>query len=288
MGLILERPAAMRAKTAIWRTLRLVQKLRNILLVASLLWVAWGYLGPRKPEAGPARQQIAEIVALRMAEDIRVSRGDTYEASLHHFTNDVTDAFTRTLRRTLEQQGTLHLRDRPFIERLRDMLNLPHPTFRGLPTDRQRLPPRVVHGVIHSFESSADGAHLDAEVFLVDTSTDEILLHRRYEETAVTDAAATHEPSASNTFRDILIWAVTVLLLPIATISFIRAMVRRKSNSMNAFVLLTYTAINILLGLLLLGSSLTGWIPAILFMLAVGAALTFNLRVMSFALHLEE
>jgi FtsH-binding integral membrane protein len=84
-----------------------------------------------------------------------------------------------------------------------------------------------------------------------------------------------------------LSWVVIVLLLPVFTIAFIRAMVRKESNRVNAFTLSVYTAVDALRAYLLLGAALTGWFSVLLFIIAVGAALAYNFYIMNFALRLE-
>jgi FtsH-binding integral membrane protein len=83
-------------------------------------------------------------------------------------------------------------------------------------------------------------------------------------------------------------WLVLVLLLPVFTISFIRAMVRKESNRANAFTLAIYTGVDALLAFLLLGASFASWLAVLLFLVVVGVAFAYNVFIMSFALKLEQ
>ena len=66
-----------------------------------------------------------------------------------------------------------------------------------------------------------------------------------------------------------------------------RATVRKESNASNAVILGIYTVVDGVLAYLLLGISLTLWLPALLFAGLIGAAFGYNVMVMSFALKLE-
>ena len=78
------------------------------------------------------------------------------------------------------------------------------------------------------------------------------------------------------------------MLLPVFTIAFIRTMVRKGSNKTNAFVLAIYTLVDALLAWLLVGAALTSWFPVVVFIIAVAVAFLYNVRIMSFAVKLEE
>jgi hypothetical protein len=78
-----------------------------------------------------------------------------------------------------------------------------------------------------------------------------------------------------------------VLLLPVLTINFLRAICRRQSNRANALALAGYTLVDALLAWLLVGAGLSsGWTVAV-FIIAVAAAFAYNVRMMTFAVKLE-
>jgi len=78
-----------------------------------------------------------------------------------------------------------------------------------------------------------------------------------------------------------------VLLLPVLTISFIRTMVAKRSNQVNAFMLGIYTLVDALLAFLMVGASFTSAWPVVGFIVASLAALAYNYALMGFALKLE-
>ena len=89
-------------------------------------------------------------------------------------------------------------------------------------------------------------------------------------------------------FQRLLFWLIGVLLLPVVTITFIRTMVRQKSNARNLCVLSVYTLIDIILAFLLVGAALTSWLAVLVFIVAIGIAIGYNIRIMTFAVKLEE
>ena len=115
------------------------------------------------------------------------------------------------------------------------------------------------------------------------------LKYQREISPVVLSTAVVHEQVKSiRAAQRVLGWLVIVpLLWTVFTITFIRAMVRKESNRVNAFTLTVYAVVDALLAYLLLGAALTGWLSVLLFIVAVGAALAYNFRVMNFALRLE-
>ena len=276
--------------------LSLLSRLGAVALIGYIAWLGWENLGPRKPEIGPARQELAEKVIPNIVEDIRTSRGNIRQAALLHFSNDPTDYFTNTLRSTVEQRGVLDLRDRTVMEKARNLLNLRHPSYTA--TDAAVVEGReldaqgVLYGAVHAFESYPGGSKIDVEVNLVDVSTGQMVFTKRYSTEASPTAsvtAAMQEASQSFPwFQRLFGWLIAVLLLPVFTIAFIRAMVRKGSNKSNAFVLGVYTLADALLAWLLVGAALNSWFPVVVFIAAVAVALLYNIRIMTFALRLEE
>ena len=82
--------------------------------------------------------------------------------------------------------------------------------------------------------------------------------------------------------------ALAVLLLPVVTISFIRTMVSKRSNGVNAFTLGVYTAIDAIIAYFMVGMSLETTASVVLFVGAVLFALFYNMAVMNFAVRLED
>ena len=82
--------------------------------------------------------------------------------------------------------------------------------------------------------------------------------------------------------------ALVVLLLPVVTIMFIRTMVAKRSNGVNAFTLGIYTAIDMMLAYFMVGMSLATTKSVILFIGASIFSLIYNVAVMNYAVRLED
>ncbi len=86
-----------------------------------------------------------------------------------------------------------------------------------------------------------------------------------------------------------ILWlALAVLLLPVVTISFIRTMVSKRSNGVNAFTLGVYTAIDAIIAYFMVGMSLETTASVVLFAGVVLFSLFYNVAVMNFAVRLED
>ena len=82
--------------------------------------------------------------------------------------------------------------------------------------------------------------------------------------------------------------ALVVLMLPIVTITFIRTMVSKRSNGVNAFTLGVYTAIDMILAYFMVGATFETTASVVLFVGAAIFSLVYNVAVMNYALRLED
>ncbi len=277
------------------RMYSLLTKCGTLFLAGYIAWLGWVNLGPRKPESGPVRQQMADHAVSEIAETLRQHRGQTKSVVLCHFNGDSTDYFTDALRDVLEQRGCLDLFDRKFSEKLRKQLSLRLPTCAS-PAEAAKAADSAgaeaaLYGVLNTFESFPNAGKLNVEYGLV-AADGTTIYHGSYQKEVSNDSLAPDFVRSAVEqipwFKRGLGWLLAVLLLPVFTISFIRCMVRRQSNLRNAFVLAIYTLADIVLAYLLVGAALTGFLSVLFFILAVAAAFAYNVRIMTFALKLEE
>jgi len=278
-----------------WQYKGLVQA-GTLAFAVYLAWLGWVHLGPRKPEVGPMRKQVADLIVPKIVEDIRAARTNIQTVALLHLVNDPSDYVTDQLRSGIERSGIVDLRDRTVMEKARNVLRLRHPSFNAPgPAVKQgkRLGVQaVVFGQVNVFETSHGKAKIDVGVMLAPVDgSGELLLYRNYSHqisAGLFNNAAVQEKMLSvRPAQRFFGWVVIVLLLPVFTIAFIRAMVRKESNRVNAFTLTIYTVVDALLAWLLLGAAITGWFSVFQFIVAVTAALAYNYKVMNFALRLE-
>ena len=175
-------------------------------------------------------------------------------------------------------------------------MNLRHPSYAVTDTavaeGRELETQGVLYGTVHAFESYPGGSKIDVEVHLADVSTGQPVFTKRYSieasPTGSVTAAMQEVTQSFSWFHRLFGWLIAVLLLPVFTIAFIRTMVHKGSNKSNAFVLCVYTLADTLLAWLLVGAALNSWVPVVVFIIAVVAAFLYNVRIMTFALRLEE
>ena len=275
---------------------KLLSKFGPLIMAGYIFWLGWVNLGPRKPEVGPLRKELADTAVSKIVEDIRQNRGDLRDVILLHFANDPSDYFTDRLRSVIEQRGVLDLRDMTFWEKVRRQLNLrissPASSEEAIESGRSAGSQGVLFGNLTVFESTPDGASVDVVYHLGDVKTGKLVYTGRFQDGS---SSSTLSPAAVKAavqkfpwFQRSLAWLVLVLLLPVFTIAFIRTMLRKKSNRSNAFILGIYTLVDAILAFLLVGAALSGWWPILVFVVAVAAAFLYNVRIMTFALKLEE
>ncbi len=268
----------------------------SLALVSYLLWLGWTHFGPRKPQVSALRRQVAEQVVTSVIEDLRKNKGSIQSVALLHLVNDPADYVTDRLRANIEQSGFVDLLEPRVGEKAARALNLRIESVGELEAaareGRELGVKGVIFGKVNSLESYPGGAKMDLEISLAEVGGQRVLFTRRYSKEIpggpFNSAAVEESAGHLGGVERLLAWGVIVLLLPVFTVSFIRAMVRKESNRANAFTLGIYTAADALLAYLLLGAGLGSWLSALLFVLVVGLAFAYNVFIMTFALKMEQ
>lgn len=267
----------------------------TVVLAGYVACLGWGELGPRKPEIGPLRMEAAGEAVSAIVEDLRQNRGGGGPVVLLHFAGDPSDYFSDRLRSTIEQRGVLDLQDRTFMENVRKLVHIREHSVISPETAIELAKTRGASGVLFGklvkCESTLGAAVLDVEYALADVNSGETIHAGRYSN--ISSASELLSAEATAFVRSVpwvrrgLGWVVIVLLLPVFTIGFIRTMVARRSNGLNAFILAIYTLVDAILAYLLVGAALIGFWPVSFFLVAVAVALAYNIRITSFAVELE-
>ena len=278
--------------------------------ISYVFYFAWMGLGPQKPVLNQSRQQISHAAIQQMLQEIKEHRGNIRQVLFIHFANDPTDYFSDTLRNELNSTGILNLETPSFFERARKMLNL---QINGVQNTRDALSyakgsdvQGVLWGKIDTFESVPEGVILKGKWYLVDLKSKKILYSGTIKQDTTTQKKKmilktveklkrTNQNNSIQQFAATIPWylrflfaLLLILLLPIVTISFIRTMVAKSSNRINAFVLGTYTLIGAIIIFFMIGGSFSSAIQVISFLICLGIAFVYNVQIMVLALHLEK
>ena len=282
----------------------LIPKVGMTLFVGYVCYMGWTNLGPHKPVPDVARMKAADHAVDKIVDAIRHSRGEMRSAALCHFANDTTDYFSRKLRERIEQSNILDLSDIDFSEKLRTVLNLRNKGVTSADEARSATKGEkvdcVLWGSLDRFESIKGGATLTGEWQLLDKRTGVVVCGGQIHEGAgmsnFVEAISTLGQSADDVeiaasvvpwYMRLLGFVLLVLLLPIVTISFIRTMVAKRSNKVNAFVLSVYTVIDMILAFFMVGGTFCSFAAVAVFLGASMLAFLYNVSLMSFALRLE-
>ena len=282
----------------------LIPKVGMTLFFGYVCYMGWMSLGPRKPVPDVAMMKVADQAVDKIVGEIYQKRGDVKSAVLCHFGNDTTDYFSNKLRGRIEKSNIIALEDVGFLEKLRTVLNLRN---RGVSTTddalhkaRHHSVDGVLWGRIDRYESVKGRATLIGEWQLLDKSTGAVICGAAISEgagaTSFVEAVTTLgqstmeievAASAVPWYVRLLGFVLIALLLPIVTISFIRLMVSKRSNRVNAFVLGIYTVIDMILAFMMIGGVFSSFAVIVIFLLASVLAFFYNVSLMSFALRLE-
>ena len=284
----------------------------SVVFVIYVAYLTWCCIVPEKPVPDSERKRLTNIAVSKIVEKIRIERRNIRKTVLLHFDNDPTDYFTHQLRRHLNATGILNLEAATLMEKLYILLNLRPSGCSSLAEALERAKGTgadgVLWGTLTHFETYSKGSLLKGEWWLADVRTGVVISSARIQEDTteeVWNSPKDHSPiqnaasagknthflakTASRTPWHIrfLGFVLLVLLLPIVTISFIRTMVAKRSNKINAWMLGIYTVIGAILAYYMIGCTFSSIWTVLLFLLSTFAALAYNWILMNFALKLE-
>ena len=276
-----------------------------------LFCMAWVNLGPQKPTVNVIRRRAADSAAQKALGEIRAHRGSLTNVKLIHFANDPTDYITQKFRDMLDVDGVLNLSDTTCGEKFRRFANFRE---RGCGSaDEAVLAAKgedvdgVLWGVIERFESFGGGVLLKGKYQLVEVPSGKLVYEGELLEDSITQsvvdkaASEAESPGCMKETAEVVevaasqvrwhirfLWfALVMLLLPVATISFMRTMVAKRSNRVNALVLAIYTIIDLIFAFFMVGGTFGSFFQVVLFLIAGGVSFGYNVGLMNFALRLE-
>ncbi len=264
-------------------------------LLSYLAYVSWREFGPQKPAVNAVRQQLAEQLLPAVVTDLQAQATNVPAAVLLHLAGDPSDYVSDRLRALLNESGGLPLTEPTLDEKVQRALHLqitsPATLEAAVARARGLGAPAVLFGVVRQFDGTAAGGRLILELTLADIASKDVYFTRTYErewKPQPLEPLVLADPAVSvGLLSRLLGWALVVLLLPVFTIGFLRATVRRGSNRSNLGILLLYTAVAALLAWLVVGAAPnTAWSALALLVLS-GLAFAYHVWIMTVALRLE-
>ncbi len=280
----------------------LMRILGFVIFCGVCLLLGWRALAPKSPELHSERQQVGLAAVAKTAEALREARGKLRLVAVMPLANDSSGFFTEELRARLDASGILDVEAPPLSERLRRYLGQKvrgeFDASKSLAYGREQKLDGVIIGRLDRFEAMPKGAVLVGEVQLLEVATGKAIAVIALKEDTTPQAAEAPAASAAAApppgkgggmpwHLRVLGFLLVMLMLPVVTIAFLRQMVARKSNRVNAFCLGIYTLADAILAFFLLGGILAGGWMAALLAAAVVVAFCYNVSLMTFALRLE-
>ncbi len=264
-------------------------------LIGYLAAVAWRELGPHKPIVNPVRRELASHVLDDVLHDLRTQRTNASSVVLLHFAGDETDHISDTLRALLTSSGILSVSEPTLDEKLQRELGLAITSPANLETAVARArglgPKAVLFGVVREFSGTSDEGRLTLELTLADITSAQTLFAHTYDrqwkpmplEPVLIQEHLSHLGPLSRLFA----WALLVLLLPVFSIGFLRATIRRGSNRANFGILTLYTSVAAILAWLVVGATFQSFWSAAWFAGLAGLAFAYHVWIMTVAVRLE-
>lgn len=258
-----------------------------------LLWMAWEYFGPKRPVVSAERKELAHDLAPLIVDDLHAAQPPVTKVALVYFGNDPSGYVTDTLRGELEAKWPLDLLDLSFFQKVWNFLGVRPTCIAEVGDAVEAADHRGVDGVIFGqvlrYDATDDGAVLEVKVAIAQVPSGRVVWSPpAYVETSTGGLLGGAEMRRIGFGKRLFFLALLVLLLPVFTIGFLRTMARKRENKTNAMVLGVYTAVDVILAILLLGTNFHSTLSVLLLLVAVIAALLYNVALMSQAVHLEE
>lgn len=285
--------------------------IKIIIFVVIFVWWICHILITPVPTADRSRREVADQAIKIIVAELRENAGDITRIELLHFENDPTSYVSDTLREELMRQGGLTLEKPRLVDKLFKLFGIVNKGC-GLREKAVKIARRgdadaVVWGRVNRLENERNGATIKGFYELYDLRKGgQVAYEGTISSTTVPNKIMSGDSASADAgnylpynedvalmplskpwYIRFLWFTVVVLLLPIFTISFIRTMVAKRSNLINAFMLGIYTLIDVIFAFFMIGGKFTGFFSVFLFLLAGSAAFVYNVALMSFALRLE-
>ena len=282
-----------------------------IVVAAICLWLVGREFMTPLPEVDDARRKAADQGIDRMVAELRANAADLHHVELMHFENDPSGYVSETLRGKLMKQGGLSVRKPRMCDKIAKLFGVVNDgcavRSEVVKTARAGTADAVIWGRVDRLENERGGATFTGDYELYDLKRNRVAYQGRIATSTVPDkkmplddakrtvAADAFLPDGSSGVAVLglpvhlrFLWFVVVtLLLPVFTIAFVRAMVAKKSNCVNALMLGIYTVVDLVFAFFMIGGRFSGFFSVLLFMAAGTVALIYNVALMSFALRLE-
>jgi len=227
----------------------MLSRVLGLLLLGVLAWFMIMELAPQRPPLGPLRQSLAAEAALAMVKDIHARRGDARTAVVLPFEGDSSGRLTAQVRELLQLRGVLLLPPPPLSERISDLFNLPlQGQFNDALAARAAQNAGMDLAIIARVERLESGPErqgvVDVRYRLV-SAGGHVVHDGRYRKQVKAAPVMPAMPAALQAGWETLLyrglaWGLMMLLLPVVSVSFIRTMLRRNSNTANAVMLAVY------------------------------------------------
>ena len=279
-----------------------------IVVYLGLAYLAWMCLGPEKFVPGPNREKATEQIVNQIVLKLRENRGELKTVLLPNFAEDRTGCFSDALRSRIATSGILDINEKPLIDKIRSRLNL---KLSGVDNVEDAMKVASVDGFdgvfcgrLERYEELDGGVLIKGAWQLLDVKTAAVLHKDNFEVDTITSTAAKIKQSIRDMATDAhrsagpftrIAWQIRVLgyllvtlLLPVVTITFVRAMVAKRSNKVNAFILGIYTVVDAILAFFMIGGAFVSTTATVIFIFAALFAFIYNTTLMSFALRLED
>ena len=283
-------------------------KIIMLVIYLGIAYFAWMCFGPEKFEPSPSQEKATERIVSQMLLKICENRGDMKTALLPNFSGDKTGYFSDCLRSKIEHSGILEVKEKDITDKIRTRLNLKlaeRPSLEVvLKSSREDGVDCILWGDLDRFEEVNGGVMIKGEWKLVRCSDASAVYHDTFEYDTITSTVANIKQSVNELATDtgaaagpftriawqirVLGYLIVTLLIPVGTFAFIRAMVKRRSNGTNAFMLGIYTVIDMVFAFFMIGGAFVSTAVIVIFIAASFFALIYNVMMMSFAVKLEE
>ena len=267
---------------------KIVRRITWLAIGPCLAYMAWPSSGSSDIEPDKKLGKMANASVERIVIEIQQNRGAARHVVLPRFANDSLGVFTMALRNKLKSSGVLDVAEESIKDSVLGKMNVrPEECAnrdQALAIGRNEKSAYVLWGVLDRFEATRESAVLAGRYQLLDVQSGQAVCEGNIVEG---DADEPHT-ATSYSPKGVIVFALTVFLFPIITIAFLRKMVAKRSNGVNAFLLCVYTGIDAMIWHSAVGLQLATVFAAVVFLAIILGCLVYNAYIMSFALKFEE
>lgn len=264
-----------------------------IMVIGTLFWGVYEVVKPTKPVYSPRQKATLNELVTHLNQWAVQSKAVRGKAVLLTFDRDPFGKVTDAVRQALWRSDRFDLLDYTISERLCRKIEWTRPMVESreeaLKIAGKNESAYAVWGVVNEFSDIQGTSKLDCSVEIISAPSGETVSKKKFSISSGTSPAISLntkeqvyvevEDDMPLTTR-IFIWALIIIILPIATYPLARHLMTRDSNAIVLLTLTGYALVGVIAAYFIFAVDAKGWIKGGVFLISIGLTMLYNWKAL--------